>query len=325
MPRISEYPLASSINGNEELVANQSGTTRKLTITQVRSTLQPLNDDLTAFAGNSTNGFWAKTGPGTGVARSIAGSGMISIINPDGVSGNPTISISQNGATIGQVIAWDGSQWAPSSAGASTTFLALTDTPSSYASQGLNFVRVNSGATSLEFITPANVLTAIGAQPADTTLTAFAGLTSGIPAVTSPNTVAQRTITSGAGIVVTNGDGVNGNPTVALAGPQAVQAAISPIVTISANTTLTNSTHAGRTLVCTAAVTLTVNASTSFANVGDTCTIYADGGDVTVVATGATVNVPSGDTLVIAANGSGFLRRLTAANTYALNGTLVAV
>lgn len=43
------------------------------------------------------------------------------------------------------------------SAGA-TTFLALTDTPSSYGSQSLKAVRVNSGETALEFYTPSSTI-----------------------------------------------------------------------------------------------------------------------------------------------------------------------
>lgn len=39
----------------------------------------------------------------------------------------------------------------PSGGGGVTTFLALSDTPNSYASQGRNVVRVNAGTTALEF------------------------------------------------------------------------------------------------------------------------------------------------------------------------------
>lgn len=40
-----------------------------------------------------------------------------------------------------------------SSSGNSSTFIALTDTPSTYSGQGLKVVRVNTGATALEFVT----------------------------------------------------------------------------------------------------------------------------------------------------------------------------
>lgn len=56
-------------------------------------------------------------------------------------------------------------------------------------------------------------------QPLDADLTALAGLASaGMVARTGAGTVAARTITAGTGITVTNGDGVSGDPTIALSG-----------------------------------------------------------------------------------------------------------
>lgn len=55
---------------------------------------QDLDSDLTALAGNSTNGLWARTGAGTGAARTITGTtDKITVTNGDGVSGNPTLTI----------------------------------------------------------------------------------------------------------------------------------------------------------------------------------------------------------------------------------------
>jgi hypothetical protein len=54
-------------------------------------------------------------------------------------------------------------------------------------------------------------------EPADADLTAIAGLSSnGLVARTGSGTAAVRSVASGAGISVTNGDGVSGNPTVAI-------------------------------------------------------------------------------------------------------------
>lgn len=56
-----------------------------------------------------------------------------------------------------------------------------------------------------------------GKQPLDADLTAIAGLSSaGIVARTGAGTASVRTLTAGAGITITNGDGVSGNPTIAV-------------------------------------------------------------------------------------------------------------
>jgi hypothetical protein len=59
--------------------------------------VQPFDGDLSAIAGISTNGIYARTGNGTAAARTITGSGSdIIIANGDGVAGNPTISAGTN-------------------------------------------------------------------------------------------------------------------------------------------------------------------------------------------------------------------------------------
>ena len=60
---------------------------------------QPLDSDLTAIAGLTSSGLISRTGTGTSAARviSVSGSG-ISITNPGGVSGDPTITLAS--ATI---------------------------------------------------------------------------------------------------------------------------------------------------------------------------------------------------------------------------------
>lgn len=142
MPKISELAAAASAADGDQLPANQAGTTRRITVAQVRAGLasaththtiadvaslqasldakQPIDADLTALAANSANGLWARTGNGTGAARSIAAGPGISVANGDGVAGNPTVSLNftlanipQSGATPGQVLKWNGTAWAP--------------------------------------------------------------------------------------------------------------------------------------------------------------------------------------------------------------------
>jgi hypothetical protein len=54
---------------------------------------QPLDADLTAVAGLATSGLVARTGAGTAAARSIAVSGLATITDGTGVSGNPTVGV----------------------------------------------------------------------------------------------------------------------------------------------------------------------------------------------------------------------------------------
>lgn len=125
-----------------------SASTMRTSIGVVPGTdVQAFDSDLQALASNSTNGIWARTGSGTGAARTLAGPAAgISVGNGDGVSGNPTLSL-------------------------------------------------------------ANDLAALEALAAN-----------GIAARTGSDTWAVRTITApAAGVTVSNGDGVSGNPTLALA------------------------------------------------------------------------------------------------------------
>ena len=90
---------------------------------------QDLDSDLTALAGNSTNGLWARTGAGTGAARTITGTtDKITVTNGDGVSGNPTITIASTYAgqntitTLGTITTgtWNGAVIGAAHGGAGT-------------------------------------------------------------------------------------------------------------------------------------------------------------------------------------------------------------
>lgn len=61
---------------------------------QIGVVTQGYDADLDALATNSTNGLWARTGAGTGSARTITGTANeITVTNGNGGSGNPTLSL----------------------------------------------------------------------------------------------------------------------------------------------------------------------------------------------------------------------------------------
>jgi hypothetical protein len=96
MPRISQYPAAGAAAGTDELVANQAGATRKVTVTQLRNGLQPSSGALTALAAVTGTGVVRRTGADAFTAGPL-----------------PLGQIEQGGATSGQVLKWNGTAWAP--------------------------------------------------------------------------------------------------------------------------------------------------------------------------------------------------------------------
>lgn len=71
-----------SIEGSNILLASGLG-----------SITQAFDADLSALAANSTDGFWAHTGAGTGAARTFSAGTGITISNPAGIAGNPSFAL----------------------------------------------------------------------------------------------------------------------------------------------------------------------------------------------------------------------------------------
>jgi hypothetical protein len=183
---------------------------------------QPLDSDLTAVAGLSATGLIARTGTGSAAVRTVTGTaGQIAVANGDGVAGNPTASLVDTAVTPGTY--GDGTHVAAVTIDqkgriTAASQVAITGSGGSGDVVGPG-VAVNddialfSGTTG-KLIKDSGFKIA-DLQPIDSDLTALAALgTTGLIARTGAGTVAARTITAGAGITLTDGDGVAGNPTV---------------------------------------------------------------------------------------------------------------
>lgn len=101
-------------------VADNSHAHTIANVTDLQTSLdakQPLDADLTALAGLTSNGIIARTGAGTVTARTITAGSGISVTNGDGVAGNPTISATGGITLLGTIT---------TTSGASQTLSGLT-------------------------------------------------------------------------------------------------------------------------------------------------------------------------------------------------------
>ncbi|HZP20099.1 MAG TPA: DUF2793 domain-containing protein [Bauldia sp.] len=180
------------------------------------SSRQAGDADLTALAGLSTTGLVARTGAGTAAARTLTGPAAgVSVSNGDGVAGNPTLALANDlaalegltGTGIAKRTGTDA--WAT---GAGVGDLAATTANRLFGSDG-------SGNPGLVTLPAAGIALSAGALALANDLAAYEGLSAtGLVARTADGAAAVRTLTGpAAGISVSNGDGVSGNPTLALA------------------------------------------------------------------------------------------------------------
>lgn len=158
-----------------------------------------LADDLAGVEGLSTTGLAARTASNTWTTRTLtSGTTSLTITDGDGVAGNPTIGLD---ADLGAI------------AGLGTTGLAARTATNTWAARTLTApaagitVTDGGGVAGNPTLALANDLAAVEALA-----------TTGLAARTASDTWAARTLTGTTNeITITNGNGVSGNPTVALA------------------------------------------------------------------------------------------------------------
>jgi hypothetical protein len=158
-----------------------------------------LANDLATLEALSSTGFAARTATDTWAVRTLtAPAAGFSITNPDGVAGNPTFVLANDLAALEALVG--------------TGFAAHTGV-STWAERTLT-----APAAGFSITNPAGIAGNPTFVLADD-LAALEGLAAnGILVRTASNTYALRTLTGpAAGITVSNGDGVSGNPTLALA------------------------------------------------------------------------------------------------------------
>lgn len=130
----------------------------------------------------SQNGIYVFNGAGSAMTRATDAdtndkvtAGMFTLVAEGGINPDTLWVLTTNDPITLGTTALSFSQLSGSGA---TTFLGLTDTPSSYSGAGGQFVRVNTGATALEFATPAGGGNVTGpASSTDNALARFDGTT----------------------------------------------------------------------------------------------------------------------------------------------------
>lgn len=148
---------------------------------------------------------------------------------------DPTAGLTYYDTVLAQVRTWNGSSWVSGGGGGTTANPLTMNNGGAGAASGTTFdgsvartISYNTVGAAASSHTHAqadvtNLVTDLAAkQPLDADLTAYGAVGNGIVTHTGAGTASARTITAGTGISVVDGDGVAGNPTVAVSMPAAM-------------------------------------------------------------------------------------------------------
>lgn len=127
----------------------------------------PANGDLLSYDNSLTK--WKNITPtyvqaGANISIFTNDAGYLTTVNlsTHSIGELSDVDITTSAPTTGQTLVWNGTKFAPVTPPSGvTTFIGLSDVPSSYSGQGTNLVRVNTSATALEFVAAPSPYSAI--------------------------------------------------------------------------------------------------------------------------------------------------------------------